>query len=366
MKRSKLSGCLIPIAIVVVGLFIYFILTQLSGRFSALGACDKSEGCLFTAVNGNRAVRIVGYSADGSRFLTDGTADAIIHDASNGRKVADLDEGLVNHSYSISGDRSEILAYGSDGVLFFDWDGELLRTWTPDEGRTPRDVVMLPFLDGFATADGTGVALWFMSDGNQITQLYEGGGLNMLAASADGRTLAAYDFVDDKIMVWPLEDLDSMVTLSEVEALTMALSDDGSLLVAGGGRGGFLWDTAEGTTLLALEPTGQKATAAGVSGDGSLMAAGFENGQVLLVDVASGELLTTLEHEYQPRRISFAPDSSAVGVSLTYNATVSGGDLIFEQQSDSQPTFRPGESLRTSDNRISVSPGYVVVWSTTP
>ncbi|VAW42928.1 hypothetical protein MNBD_CHLOROFLEXI01-3206, partial [hydrothermal vent metagenome] len=91
-------GCLLPGGIIFVGLVAYFIWSSLlAPRFSALGACDKDDGCLFTAFNGNRSVSVIGYSPDASRFLTDGSSDGIIHDSENGRKITDLDEGLDNY-----------------------------------------------------------------------------------------------------------------------------------------------------------------------------------------------------------------------------------------------------------------------------
>ncbi|HIP71902.1 MAG TPA: WD40 repeat domain-containing protein [Anaerolineae bacterium] len=364
MKNSKAlfkTGCLLPVGIVIVGLIGYIFWSSiLAPRISTTGACRKADGCLYTAFNGNRSVRIIGYSPDGSRFLSDGTSDGLIHDASNGRKITDLDEGRDEHSYDISGDRSQIMAYRSDSIKFFDWDGKLLRDVTPGTDQGVLDVVRLPLVDGFAIANKAGISVW---DGNNslITWLDEGGGVMQLAASANGAFLAAYNFVDDEITIWPLQNLDDAVTIKEIEALFLQLSDDGSLLVAGGPGGAFVWNTSDGSLVTSLEPDGLKAMATGFSYDGSLLAVGAENGAVSVLDVGRDELTAVFNLKSQPNRIVFAPDNTALAVGLAADTQVSGGELIFKPRLGRQ--LQPGGLLRTDQNRISVKPGYAVALS---
>ena len=350
------------VSFVIIGLIGYFIWTTfLSARFSALGACDKGAGCLFTAVNGNRTISVIGFSADNSRFLTDGTSDGIIHDAANGRKVATLDEGTENHSYVLSSDRTEILAYRTDSIMFFDWEGELLRTWAPDEDDSVGRVATLPLVNGFVTSGKKGISLWHMTDGSLITQLSDLTSVLYLVASTDGEFVAAYNFVDDEIHVWPLQDLSHTLVLGEIEANSIHLNADGSLLAAGGPDGAFVWHTSDGSLVASLEPEGVKATATGFSEDGSLLAVGFENGMLVVVDVATEQIIKTFEHEYSPDNIIFLPDNSGVAVGLNFDVQVSGGELIFDRDPGEQ--FSPGANIRTDENRISVRPGYAVVWS---
>lgn len=359
---SSSKGCLYPVVIVIVGLIGYFVWsTFLSARFSALGACDRGSGCLFTAVNGNRTVRVIGFSADNTRFLTDGTADGIIHDAENGRKVTTLDEGLDNHKYVISNDRTEILAHRNDSIMFFDWEGELLRTWTPDEDDNVGDVAMVPLIDGFVTSGKKGISLWNMSDGSLITQLSEMTGVMFVASSTDGEFVAAYNFVDDEIHVWPLQDLANTIVIRDVEALSLHLNADGSLVAVGGPEGAYVWNTADGSRVAALAPEGVKTTSAGFSEDGTLLGAGFENGTVIVLDVVNNEIIHTFEHEFPPDNMTFMPDNNGLAIGLDHDVQVSGGELIFEREPGEQ--YSPGDTLRTSDNRISVQPGYAIVWS---
>lgn len=365
MKNSKSflkTGCLLPAGIVVAGLVFYFIWSTFLGpRLAASGGCDREAGCLTTAVNGNRSVRVLGYSPDGARFLTDGSSDAIIHDAANGQKITGLDVGREDHQYAVSGDRSQIVAFRSDSLKFFDWDGELRQEMTPGTDQGVLDVTLVPLFEGFAIANKAGVSLWD-SQGELVTWLAETGGIKDVAASADGRYLTAYNFVDDELTVWPLQDLDSAVTFSEVEALTIQLSDDGSLVMAGGPGGAFVWRTADGSLLTSLEPDGLKATAAGLSSDGALLGVGYENGAVTVLDLANDELAAAFSLQAKPNRLVFAPDNHALAVGLSDEAEVSGGELIFKNRPAGQ-SFQPGDLLRTDENRIRVKPGYALVLS---
>ena len=343
----------------IVGYFIWS--TFLSARFSALGACDRGAGCLYTAVNGNRTVRVIGFSADNTRFLTDGTNDGIIHDASNGSKVATLDEGRDNHSYKLSHDRTEIIAHRDNSIKFFNWEGELQRTWTPNANDSVRDVAMVPLVNGFVVSGKTGVTLWESANGTLITYLTEETGIMEVAASVDGEVVAAYNFVDDEIIVWPLQDLDNAVVIGGIDALSIHLNRDGSLVAAGGPSGAYVWNTADGSLVTALEPNGMKSTAVGFSEDGTLLGVGAENGMVAVVDVMNDAIINTFEHEFPPDNITFMPDNSGMAVGLDYDVQISGGELIFDREVGEQ--FAPGDTLRTSDNRISVQPGYAIVWS---
>lgn len=350
-------------ALCIGGLFIYFVFsTFLAPRFSALGACDTDSGCLYTAFNGNRSVRVIGFSADGTRFLTDGTSDAIIHDADTGRNTADLDEGTDNHSYSISGDRQEIVAYNTDSIKFFDWEGERLRTWTADPDESVRDVALVPFLDGFVIAEAAGVSLWRMSDGSLINRLTETGGIMDVSASADGRYVAAYNFVDDQLIIWPLENVDAAVTINNVEALYMDLSADGSRIAAQGPSGAFVWNTADGSLITSLETNGTPATAASLSADGNLLAVGFENGSVTVLDIALDQIVSSFDHAHPPNDISIDPDNNSMAVGLDHEATQSNNELVFRDR----PGYQHGENLRANPNSVQIRPGYLIMWRLSP
>lgn len=327
------------------------------------GSCQADEGCLFSAGNGNRNVRVIGYSADGSRFLTDGLADGRIHDASNGNRVGSLDEGTENHSYVIAADGQEIVAHRGDSVKFFDWEGELLRTWTPDADDQVRDVTTLPLVNGFAVIGERGISLWSMSDGSLITRLDEQPGFLHLASSADGEVLVGYNFMNDELYVWPLQDLDRMLVIPDVEALAIALNADGSRVAAGGPPGSFVWDTQDGSLLTAVTPDDAKGTTMGFSADGTQLAAAFETGDVLLVDVDANSLIKTFTLDAVPDNVRFSPDSSQLAVGLDPEVTVSDGGLVFDNNSQAGGAFQSGGNIRISDNRISVEPGYALVFS---
>lgn len=355
-------GCLLPIGLLLGGFALYAVWSAVIGpRTAALGACKKGEGCLYTFFNGNRQVSVVGFSADGDRFLTRGRAGGQIHDGKTGKKLRGVDVGRENYAYSVSGDRSEILAHRKDNVKVLDWEGGLLREWQPDAEMSVRDVVRVPIVKGFAIAEA-GVSIWD-GNGELITRLSEAEGIMDVAASADGEYLAAYNFVDDFITVWPLQRLEDRVKIEGVEALTMQLSADGALVAAGGSSGAYVWRTADGELVTAVEAEGQKATAAALSEDGEKLAVGFETGAVLVVDVATSEVVRQFDHGSPPNQILFGPEGVRLAVGLDSEVSVSGGELLLRPKPGETIRRGPGANLRQSDNRISVKPGYGVVWS---
>lgn len=361
------QGCLLPAGFLLGGFALYALWTGvIAPRTASLGACKQDEGCLHTFFNGNRQVSVLGFSSDGSRFLSDGTGDGQIHDGATGKKLSGLDEGRENYSYSVSGDRSEIVAYQklrkNDRVKFFDWEGELLREWTPETEMTIADVVMVPIVKGFAIANGDGVSLWD-GQGELITRLGEDLSVMDVAASADGEYLAAYDFTDDFITVWPLQRLGDIVKIEGVDALTIQLSDDGTLVAASGPAGAYVWRTADGERVTTVEAEGQKATAMALGGDGQQLAVGFETGAVLVVDVATGEVVKQLDHGSPANQLMFGPEGDRLAVGLDSEATVSGGELLLRPEPGEAVRRGPGANLRQSENRISVKPGFGLVWS---
>ncbi len=371
IKTILKQGCLWPVAFVLTGFAGYIVWAQVvSPRIAAQGDCDRSAGCLYTAVNGRRSVAVIGFSADGSRFLSRGTSSGQIHDATNGKFLTALDEGRENYSYSISGDRSEIVAHRKDSVKVFDWNGELLRSWTPDPGTSVRHVVTIPLVKGFLVAEPAGVSVR-QGDGALITWLVEGEGIMQVAAAEAGDYVAAYNFADDQLMAWPLQSLDDGIVIDEVEALAFQLSADGSRLAAGGPQGAYVWQTGDGSPVLAVEPEVLKTTTAVLSLDGSLLAVGFENGSVAVFDVNTRELIRRFDHDRPPNQIMFDPLATSLAVGLDSQTSVSGGELVFRTQPhhDNVPYLRdsegmsPGGMLRQSQNRTSVKPGYAIVWS---
>lgn len=364
VKNILKSGFLLPASIILSGLALYALWSHfLAVRVASLGACDRAAGCQYLAFNGRRSVTVSGFSADDSRFLSVGTAKGVIHDANTGSRLGGLNPGRDTYRYRISGDRSEILAYRADAVKVLDWEGQLLQSWTPDPESSVRNVALLPVLNGFLVAESGGLAVRH-GNGDLVAWLVEGGSFLQVAATPDGAYVAAYDFVDDVVMGWPLQSLGDGIVIPNVEAQTIYLSADGARIAAAGAPGAYVWDTRDGSPVIAIEATDFPVTAAALASDGTRLAVGFENGAVVIFDVATQAQLQQFDHRHAPRSIRFNRSSDRLAVSLNTHTRVSGGEPLFRRSPrQSDRPFRPGDTLRQSDNRIEVTPGYVVVWS---
>lgn len=364
IKNLFKLGCLLPAGILIPGLLLYaFWSNFLTVRMASFGACDRDAGCLYTTFNGRRSVAVLGFSADDSRFLTVGQGSGRIHAASDGSVLTRLNPGRESHRYRISGDRSEIVAYRGDSVKVLDWEGQIQRSWTPAADATVRNVATLPLLNGFLVAEADGLAVRH-GNGDLVTWLVEGGSFLQVTATPDGEYIAAYDFVDDELMVWPLQNLGAGIVIPEVEALSIHLSADGALVAAGGAPGAYVWDTRDGSVVLdVVAPDADTpVTATALREDGTQLAVGFADGTVTVFDLATQAPVKQFTHRHSPRYLSFDGSGDRLAVGLDSSTRVSGGEQVFRNNRD-PGEFRPGSTLRQSDNRISTTPGYVLVWA---
>src|SRR5262249_30222937 len=117
-----------------------------------------------------------------------------------------------------------------------------------------------------------------------------------LAFSPDGQSLAVSG--NREVLVHTLDGSvppKRLAGLSE-RILSLAFSQDGKTLVAGGGtpaRFGQIqiWGAASGTVRLSVTPTGDTVFGVSLSPDGSRVAAGCTDNTVRIVDTASGKEL---------------------------------------------------------------------------
>lgn len=369
---------MLPCGIIIPGLIIYAFFSSVVGpRITAMGACSNYPGCLYGVVNGQKSVSVLGFSDDNARLLSRGLGGhTLIHDATNGRSLKRLNIGDTNYRYSIASDRSEIIAYDKNNVKVFDWDGELVRTWIPEAETTVEDVVRVPLVKGFLVAEESGVSVRH-GDGSLIAWLREGDGYVRVATSANGDYVAAYNAPEQRVMVWPLQRLRDGVMIQEENLSSvivsrdpsfLQLSDDGSLVAVQGQKGAYVWETGDGSLVMAVEPEQElRITAAALSPVGNRLAVGFNNGAIGIFDVATKAMVERFDLSNSPSRLMFDPDGNRLAMGLSSTSRVSGGELIFSQRNqDANRAYRPPSILRQSNNRISRRPGYAMVWSIDP
>ncbi len=369
LKTVLKLGCLLPAGIIIPGLILYAIGTNVVGpRLAAAGACMGAPDCRYAAVNGNRQVSIIGFSAEGDRFLSTGSKSGLIHSATNGRVITGLSVGRESHSYRVSSDRSRILARRRDSVKVLNWDGELLQEWQPEPDKNIQDVVDVPFVNGFLVAEPDGASLR-KADGSLITPILSGDRIAYVAASANGSHIAAYEPSSDRLFVWPLERLSDGIVIAGQNLQPvigyLQFSDDGSRLLGRGDGTTYVWQTADGARIATVEATTPRSTYAALNGAGDQLAVGFDNGTVAVFDVDSGEVINHFDHGREPRRMAFDPSGTFLAVGLDSETVVSGGELIFPPRHGDPNArgMRPGGTLRQSPNRTSSRPGFAMVWS---
>lgn len=368
IKTIFTTGCLWPAGLLLGGLALYGLSNALGAHFAGRGDCDRSAGCLYAVGGGSRRVRVIGFSADGDRMLARADRNTRIHDASNGRVLQRLNLGDGPWQYSVTGDRRQIVASRKDLVKVLNWDGQVQHRWAPAADTSLRAVAMLPILNGFFVADSEGLAVHH-HNGDLVTRIPVEGGFLEVTATPTGEHIAAYDFVDDVLNVWPLQRLSAGIRIPNVVAAphSVHLSADGALVAAGGEPGAYVWQTKDGQVVLAVEATDAAVTAAALSQDGRQLATGFEDGTVKVFDVATQTPIQRLDHRRVPRNLRFDEGGERLAVELERSVRVSGGErIILSRQDRDRETNRPTPILRQSDNRISTSPGYALVWTLTP
>jgi WD40 repeat protein len=212
--------------------------------------------------------------------------------------------------------------------------------------------------------DDNSIRLWSSSDGQLVRQL-EGhtGWIRSVAFSPDGKLLASGSF-DKTIRLWDVASGSLVRTLSgHANFVSMAIfSGDGKTLASSSSDGTVrLWDVATGEQRSGFKfespanlSTGAPIWVTGVafSGDGSLLAAGMENGSIAILDAATGaqrRVLTGHNDIVVSRAVQFAPDGKTLAT-----ASFDGTVRLWDVASGTQTAELRGHNLRVL--AISFSP----------
>jgi WD40 repeat protein/class 3 adenylate cyclase len=218
-------------------------------------------------------------------------------------------------------------------------DGELVLTLPEvDEGAGTWAAAYSP--DGMQLAVGTGngpVYIWDLAS-QQVVQTLAGhvGPVIGLSFSPDGNRLATSGFADGLGAVWDLSS-GQMITLTQDEPnlFSIAFSPDGSRVattspmveVVPDQIGIHVWDATTGEPVDMYSIDTLSVYAVGYSPDGKLIAAGIQEGHVLIWDTSSGELVRTLTgHTGLVGGLAFSPDGKHLA-SLSLDRTIKLWDL---------------------------------------
>jgi WD40 repeat protein len=177
-----------------------------------------------------------------------------------------------------------------------------------------------------ATAGWDGTArLWATTTGRAVSpSLYHGGYVPLVRFSPDGTRLATYS-QDEIIRLWNVQASTAPARVGVQHGIGLyatALRPDGQIIVtAATDRGLKLWKSSDGS-LAADSPQTACITGVAFTGDNRLLAAGFEDGQVELLDASTGKLVRkTTGHPEIVKVLQFSQDGSLL-VSGSADGTV--------------------------------------------
>ncbi|MBE9108084.1 hypothetical protein IQ273_01415 [Nodosilinea sp. LEGE 07298] len=341
-------------------------------RLAAQTTCAVESGCLFTVVNGSRSVRVVGFSPDGAHLITKG-GDTLVHETASGKRIFRLKPSFESFSAKFMGNRPEIAAVGREAIEFFDYNGDLLRTWQADPEVRTAEFAALPLVNGFALAQDIGIAFYRLADGQQFTEMPDSQGMGQLTTSAEGDILAAYRAETETIHIWPLASIADAVAIADVGKVSgiihtnLQLSADGALVAAHNDAAAFVWQTADGALVQAVENPDFTITAISLSADGTRLAVGYTDGFAEVWSLPDGELLQLFEHGQQLSGIALSPDGTRLAVGLRSDATVTR--ITAQERWHAQRRAARGNTVNTSDRfltpnttYIDTKPGFGIVW----
>jgi WD40 repeat protein/beta-lactamase regulating signal transducer with metallopeptidase domain len=276
-------------------------------------------------------------AAGGSRYQGRTASHfALVFDVLEHKQVAKL-EGHTGSILNVAfGPRDEVLATsGADNVVRL-WDAKSWKLRAQLNGHTGAVKGLAFSPDGKTLATGSvdkTIRLWNVITGEALGQL-EGhpGAVREIAFSGDGKLLVSGG-AQHSLRLWDVEGMKELATLREAPdpaedggnaPLVMALAPSGKWLATGGENGEVvLRDPATGEVVRKVKCSDDAVTTLAFSPDGKTLAASGPDGLVKLLDPATGKELKSLKGE-DPSWIyslAFAPDGKAIAAG-SYDKTV--------------------------------------------
>jgi len=193
------------------------------------------------------------------------------------------------------------------------------------------DIAISP--DGGTLAAGGSsnmVKLWDVATGEQmgsITLSTDVVYVGSLAFSSDGKALATPGFYPNPVQLWDVTNGKLIANFSSEEPFhifNLIFSPDGRMLASGDWNGAVhLWDVASGQVLRTLNGHTESIESLAFSPDGRLLASGSFDGSVILWDVNSGQNIHSLEgHTDSVDGVVFSPDGSMIASGSQDNSVI--------------------------------------------
>lgn len=272
------------------------------------------------------------------------------------------DQIVVGLIGSLPGARKGLLFLDSDtlletrfipidgGVYSLDWvadriyvgvqNGPILRVSVQDGSQETVTVLSTEFIWDVAVSPQESIlgASIFRSATTQLLEPLTGQGLGTLegdgpevralAWSPDGSRIAIGD--GSTVRIW---DADSRAPVAALEGhqhyiFDLAWSPQGDLIVSASEDGTVkVWGVSNGIQLHSFYPAAGNVRSVAVSPDGKYVAGGTSSGQIPIWNQSTGELVVTLEDDWNVNELLWAPDGSRLFSMTSATSNLKGGRL---------------------------------------
>ena len=240
------------------------------------------------------------------------------------------------------------------------WHPKLIRTI---QGFTQMVGAIAITPDGqniVAGSDSGAIKVWNLKTGKLVRSLNKHtDAILSLAISSDGKTLVSASGLNEQaVRIWNLKTGAVIKTIQKPDwfVKSVAISPDNKQLALG------IWNTATrkpqvevlnlstGATIYSLQGSSESNLTVNFSPHGKILASGNEDSTIQLWDMATGNLLHTLNHGAAVRAIAFSRDSKSL-ISESYTQTVKvwnvqTGELLSTPIADSGIVFVNAVAVR--------------------
>jgi WD40 repeat protein len=238
------------------------------------------------------------FSPDGRQIVTTDDKAAQLWHAQSSRLLRTLSHGDTVYQAVYSADGTRLITAGGDGTVRI-WDasdGSLVHKLQHErhDGKRPRYGIVAASHDGrlVAAIDTVGevVHVWDAGTGTPITELHNNAAeLPALAFSADGRWLATGGGND--VRVFDTSTWTRALTIAGPHVRRLSFDPSGPHLVTGTASGDVaIWAIPSGTRMLHLREMGEPSAGVGGAPAGGLVVAASRDGTEQIWDARSGAL----------------------------------------------------------------------------